>query len=86
VDFEELPTAMRPAEREGNDPRIIRGGILFAAQPLEATPAVNLQHAGVVSQDLASTVPDPVLGVDISHRRRQVALPGAVVPGDAPHR
>ena len=68
MDLEELPTAVRPAEGEGDGPRIIRGGIQFAGQPLEAAPAVNLQHAGIVGQDLASTVPNPVLGVDIGHR------------------
>jgi site-specific DNA recombinase len=61
---------MGPAERERDGPRIIRGGIQFAGQPLEAAPAVNLQHAGIVGQYLASTVPNPVLGVDIGHRRR----------------
>ena len=75
---------VRPAEGEGDGARIIRDGVLFAGQPLEAAPAVDLQHAGVVGQHLAGTVPDPVLGVDVGHRRRQVALPGAVVPGKAP--
>src|SRR3954463_2113727 len=84
MDLEELPTAVRPTEGEGDGPRIIRDGILFAGQPLEAAPAVDLQYAGVVGQHLAGAVPDPVLGVDVGHRRRQVALPGAVVPGDAP--
>ena len=84
VDLEELPTAVRPAEGEGDGARIIRDGVLFAGQPLEAAPAVDLQHAGVVGQHLAGAVPDPVLGVDVGHRRRQVALPGAVVPGEAP--
>ena len=58
--------------------------VLLAGQPLEAAPAVDLEHAGVVGQHLAGAVPDPVLGVDIGHRRRQVAPPGAVVPGEAP--
>src|SRR4051812_47569866 len=84
MDFEELPPAMRPTEGEGDGPHIIRDGILFAGQPLEAAPAVDLQYAGVVGQHLAGAVPDPVLGVDVGHRRRQVALPGAVIPGDAP--
>jgi hypothetical protein len=84
MDLEELSTAVRPAEGEGDGPRIIRDGILLAGQPLEAAPAVDLEHAGVVGQHLAGAVPDPVLGVDVGHRRRQVALPGAVVPGDAP--
>src|SRR3954452_9036768 len=84
MDLEELPTAVGPTEGEGDGPRIIRGGVLFAGQPLEAAPAVALQYAGVVGQHLAGTIPDPVLGIDVGHRRRQVAPPGAVVPGDAP--
>jgi hypothetical protein len=78
VDLEELPTAVRPAEREGDRERIILNGIVFAGQSLEA--AVDLQHTGVIGQHLAGT--DPVLGVDVGHRRRQVALPGAIVPGE----
>ena len=74
VDLKELPPTMRPAEREGDGARIIRDGVLFASQPLEA--AVDLQYAGVVGQHLAG----PVLGIDV--RRRQVALPGAVIPGE----
>jgi len=80
VDLEELPTAVRPAEREGDGDRIGLESVLLAGQPLEAAPAVDLQHTGVVGQHLAGT--DPVLGIDI--RRRQVAPPGAVVPGEAP--
>jgi MOSC domain-containing protein YiiM len=76
VDLKELPPTMRPAEREGDGARIIRDGVLFAGQPLEAAPAVDLQYAGVVGQHLAG----PVLGIDV--RRRQVALPGAVIPGE----
>src|SRR3954466_14483173 len=84
MDLEELPPAGRPAEGEGDGARIIRDGVLFAGQPLEAAPAVDLEHAGVVGQHLSGTVPDPVLGVDVGHRRRQVAPPGAVVAGKAP--
>jgi hypothetical protein len=82
MDLEELPTAVGPAEGEGDGPRIIRDGVLFAGQPFEAAPAIDLQHAGVVGQHLPGTIPDPVLGVDVGHRRRQVALPGAVIPGE----
>src|SRR3954451_55743 len=82
MDLEELPTAVRPAEGEGDGAGL--ESILFAGQALEAAPAVDLEHAGVVGQHLAGAVPDPVLGVDVGHRRRQVALPGAVVPGDTP--
>ena len=63
---------------------IIRDGVLFAGQPFEAAPAVDLQHAGVVGQHLPGTIPDPVLGVDIGHRRRQVAPPGGCRPGRGP--
>src|SRR3954462_8583768 len=84
MDLEELPPAVRPAEGEGDGARIIRDGVLFAGQPLEAAPAVDLEHAGVVGQHLSGTVPDPVLGVDVGHRRRPVAPPGAVVAGKAP--
>jgi hypothetical protein len=52
MDLEELPTAVRPAEGEGDGPRIIRDGVLFAGQPFEA--AIDLQHAGVVGQHLLS--------------------------------
>ena len=76
MDLEELPPTMRPAEREGDGARIIRDGVLFAGQPLEA--AVDLEHAGVIGQHLAGA--DPVLGIDV--RRRQVAPPGTVVPGE----
>jgi hypothetical protein len=37
MDLEELPPAVRPAEGEGDGARIIRDGVLFAGQPLEAT-------------------------------------------------
>jgi hypothetical protein len=47
-----------------------------SCQLLEA--AVDLEHTGVIGQHLAGT--DPVLGVDV--RRRQVAPPGAIVPGE----
>jgi hypothetical protein len=50
-------------------------GTVFC-QPLEA--AIDLEHAGVIGQHLAGA--DPVLGIDV--RRRQVALPGAVIPGE----
>src|SRR3954453_4938387 len=82
LDLEELPPAVRPAEGQGDGAGIALESVLFAGQALEAAPAVDLEHAGVVGQRLAGTV--PVLGVDIGHRRRQVALPGAVVPGKAP--
>src|SRR3954447_16735441 len=81
LDLEELPPAVRPAEGQGDGAGIALESVLFAGQALEAAPAVDLEHTGVVGQHLAGTVPDPVLGVDIGHRRRQVALPGAVVPG-----
>src|SRR3954447_13063413 len=84
MDLKELPTAVRPAEGQGDGAGIALESVLLAGQPLEAAPAVDLQHAGVVGQHLAGAVPDPVLGVDIGHRRRQVAPPGAVVPGKAP--
>jgi hypothetical protein len=68
VDVKKLPPTMRPTKCEGDGPRILQDGILFAGQALEATPAVDLQHAGVVGQHLAGTVPDPVFAVDVGYR------------------
>src|SRR3954465_13419496 len=84
MDLEELPPGGAPREGEGDGARIIRDGVLFAGQPLEAAPAVDLEHAGVVGQHLSGPVPDPALGVAVGPGRRQAAPPGAVVAGKAP--
>src|SRR4051812_49300969 len=84
MDLEELPTAVRPAECQGHGAGIALESVLLAGQPLEAAPAVDLEHAGVVAHPLAGTIPDPVLGVDVGHRRRQVAPPRGCRPGRCP--
>ena len=57
-------------------------GVAAAGQGFEATPAIDLEHAGEAGQLGQRAAVLAAIGVDVDHGRGQWAVPRAVVAGE----